>query len=323
MMNSYLTFEIVIRVCIELRLHVPVDFAGIEIPSGIFLVISDLMLLLLVVSANESMIMRLEFDHGFRHGLYMWFIGMSCTAVVLLGIAERVYAIVSGVKWGFAWNKPDWVNYALVRILYCSISLGLVLFSLATAFVVLVTKNRHIRKHGSADLCGKVSCATRARYLTDVTQIPTYNLLFLAPALVTHSASAFYFAYFFHYQQKPQPPHLELVRMTFVCLPVIVVMVGAWQAKREDVRMRSGLKMQHQDDQTEYMLERRSMDIDAVPAYDAFGQKVADVFEAPVVSSPRERMWAPHGQNWNDESHGYENTLFAPSHEGLDHITSS
>lgn len=126
------------------------------------------------------------------------------------------------------------------------------------------------------------------------------TLVFLAPALVTYSISAFYFAYFFQYKQKAQPPHLEIVRMAFICLPVIVAMVGAWQAKREDVRMNSGLEVQSQEDQREYMLERRSMEADNVPAYDAFGQKVVDVFEAPAVMSPRNHMWAPHGQSWSN-----------------------
>ena len=124
-----------------------------------FLVIADIMLLLLVIGLNESMIMRLEVDHSFRHAFYIWFIGLSCTAVLLLGGAERVYAVMAGVKWGFAWNSPDWINYALAQVLYGSVYLGLALFSLAVAFVVFVTKNRISRQTSYADLCGKV-CST-------------------------------------------------------------------------------------------------------------------------------------------------------------------
>lgn len=134
----------------------PVGFAGIEIPSRTVLIVGDLMLLFLVVSVNESMIMRLELDQGFRHALYILFVGISCTAVVLLGIAERIYAIVSGVKWGLAWNKPEWSNYALIRTLYCSVYLGLALFSLGAALVVVVKKNHRTREHSSVDLCGTV-----------------------------------------------------------------------------------------------------------------------------------------------------------------------
>ena len=153
---SYLAIEFVIHVCIELRLHVPVGFAGIEIPSGVMLIIGDLMLLFLVISINESMVMRLKLDQGFRHTLYIWFFGMSCTAVVLLAVAERVYAIVSGVKWGFAWHKPAWTTYALVRTLYCSLYLGLGLVSLVVAFVVVAKNNNRIREHSVIDLCGMV-----------------------------------------------------------------------------------------------------------------------------------------------------------------------
>jgi hypothetical protein len=143
-------------VCVELRLHVPVGFAGIEIPSGVMLIIGDLMLLFLVISINESMVMRLKLDQGFRHTLYIWFVGMSCTAVVLLAVAERVYAIVSGVKWGFAWHKPAWTTYALVRTLYCSLYLGLGLVSLVVAFVVVAKNNNRTREHSVIDLCGMV-----------------------------------------------------------------------------------------------------------------------------------------------------------------------
>jgi hypothetical protein len=313
--DSYLTFEIVIRVCIEFRLHVPVGFAGIEIPSRTVLIVGDLLLLFLVVSVNESMIMRLELDQGFRHAVYILFVGISCTAVVLLGIAERIYAIVSGVKWGLAWNKPEWSNYALVETLYCSVYLVLALFSLAVSLVVVAKKNRRTREHTSVDLCGMVCYNSPIADSTNVTQIPMQTLLIIAPALAVHSASAFYFSYFFQYKQKPQPPHLELVRMALVCLPGIVAMIGAWQAKREDVRMNSGSDITGQDDQREYMLERRSMETDTVPAYDAFGQKVMDVFEAPVVTSPRHRMWAPHGQSWVNGPLGYENIAPVAQHE--------
>jgi hypothetical protein len=162
MIPSYLTFDIVIRICIELRLHVPVGFAAIEIPSKTFLVVADLLLLLLVVSTNESMIMRLEVDHGFRYTLHICVVGLSCSAVVLLGIAERAYAIVAGVKWGFAWDKPDWINYAIVRLAYSSVYLGLALFSFAAALVVLRIRNRISRQTSYVDLCGKVCYALPA-----------------------------------------------------------------------------------------------------------------------------------------------------------------
>jgi hypothetical protein len=162
MIPSYLTFDIVIRICIELRLHVPVGFAAIEIPSKTFLVVADLLLILLVVSTNESMIMRLEVDHGFRHALHIWVVGASCSAVVLLGIAERVYAIVAGVKWGFAWDKPDWINYAVVRLAYSSVYLGLALLSFTAALVVLRIRNRISRQTSYVDLCGKVCFAPPA-----------------------------------------------------------------------------------------------------------------------------------------------------------------
>lgn len=317
--DSYLTFEIVIRICIEFRLQVPVGFAGIEIPSRTVLIIGDIMLLFQVLSVNESMIMRLELDQGFRHALYIVFVGILCTAVVLLGIAERIYAIVSGVKWGLAWNKPEWSNYALIKTLYCSVYLVSALLSLPVALVVVAKKNHRTREHSSVDLCGMVCDTSPTANSTNVTQIPMQTLFLLTPALAIHSASAFYFAYFFQYKQKPQPPHLELLRMALLCLPVIVVVVGAWQAKREDVRMNSGSDMKSQDDQREYMLERRSMETDTVPATDAFGQKVADVFEAPVVMSPRHRMWAPHGQSWLNGPHGYENIGPVAEHEGSQH----
>lgn len=120
-MSSYLTLELVIRVCIELCLHVPVGFAGIEIPSRTILTVGDIMLLFLVVSMNKSMIMRLGIDAGFYYALYICFVGINCTAIVLLGIAERAYATVSVVKWGLAWDKPEWKNYALVKVPYCSV----------------------------------------------------------------------------------------------------------------------------------------------------------------------------------------------------------
>jgi hypothetical protein len=157
-----------------------------------------------------------------------------------------------------------------------------------------------------------------SEYWTDAClQIPMQTLVFVAPALVTHAASAFYFAFSFQYKQKGQPPHLELVRMVLVCFPVIVAMVGAWQAKREDVRINSGLEVQSQDEQREYMLERRSMEGATVPAYDAFGQKVVDMFEAPVIMSPRDRMWAPHGQNWSNGPQGYQNVMSDTGREGM------
>ena len=143
-------------------------------------------------------------------------------------------------------------------------------------------------------------------YSTNVTQIPIYNLL-IVPALVGHSASAWSFTYFFQLKKKPQPTHLELVRMALVCLPVVIFMVLAWQAKREDVRINSTLKSEHEDEQTEYMLERRSMDADSLPAYDASGHKVANVFEAPVFTSPKDRTRAPQGQIWTIGSRGYKN----------------
>ena len=154
--TSYLAFEFIIRVCIELRLHVAVGFAGIEIPSGAMLIIGDLLLLFLVISMNESMVMRLKLDHGFRHTLYIWFVGVSCTAVALLAAAERIFAVVSGVKWGFAWHKPAWTTYALVRTLYCSLYLELALVSFAVAFLVVAKNNNRTREHSVVDLCGMV-----------------------------------------------------------------------------------------------------------------------------------------------------------------------
>jgi hypothetical protein len=158
--SSYLTLELVIRICIEFRLHVPVGFAGIEIPFGTILIVGEIMLIFLIVSMNESMIMRLGHDQGFQHALYICLVGISCTALVLLGLAERVYAIVSGVKWGFAWNKPEWKNYALVRVLYGSVYLSLAVFSLATAFVVVVRNHHGARERSSVDLCGMVRCSS-------------------------------------------------------------------------------------------------------------------------------------------------------------------
>ena len=141
---------------------------------------------------------------------------------------------------------------------------------------------------------------------TNVTQIPVYNLL-MVPTLVAHSASTWSFTYFFQLKKKFQPTRLELVRMVLVCLPVIIFVVIAWQAKREDVRINSTLKSEHEDEQTEYMLERRSMDADTLPAYDASGHKVANVFEAPVFTSPKDRTRAPQGQIWTIGSRGYKN----------------
>lgn len=144
-----------------------------------------------------------------------------------------------------------------------------------------------------------------------------HTLVFLTPSLVAHAACAFYFAYVFQYSQRAEPSCLELVRMVLVCLPVIVATVGAWQAKREDVRMNSGLEATSQDDQRHYVLERRSIEADSVPAYDAFGQKVAGVFETSVVASPRDRMWAPHGQSWSSEQHAYQDMPLAIGRQGM------
>jgi hypothetical protein len=115
----------------------------------------------------------------------------------------------------------------------------------------------------------------------------------MTPALVVHSFSAFYFTYFYHYQQKMQPPHLELLRMALVCLPVIIVLIGVWQAKREDVRMNADTKVRHYDGQAESMLGRNSVDLGIMPAYDVYGRKVVDVIEAPVPPSPGKYGWAP------------------------------
>ena len=115
----------------------------------------------------------------------------------------------------------------------------------------------------------------------------------MTPALVVHSFSAFYFAYFYHYEQKAQPPHLELPRMALVCLPVSIVLIGVWQAKREDARMNADTKMRYYDGQAESMLGRNSVDLGNMPAYDVDSRKVVNVIEAPVPLSPGKYGWAP------------------------------
>lgn len=134
-------------------------FSATKIPSKTVLVFSDLLLVFLVVTTNESVIMRLQVDHGFRHALHIWFVGLSYTAVVIPGMAERVYAIFAGANWGFAWNKSDWIDYAILKVLYSSVYLGLALFSFAAAFVVVLIRNRLSRYTMYGDLCGKV-CST-------------------------------------------------------------------------------------------------------------------------------------------------------------------
>ena len=106
----------------------------------------------------------------------------------------------------------------------------------------------------------------------------------MTTALIVHSFSTFYFTYFYHYKQKPQPPHLELLRMALVCLPVIIVLIGAWQAKREDVRMNADTKIPYYDGQAESMLGRNSVDFRNMAAYDVDGRKVVDCVEAVVIS---------------------------------------
>jgi hypothetical protein len=115
----------------------------------------------------------------------------------------------------------------------------------------------------------------------------------MTTALIVHSFSTFYFIYFYHYKQKPQPPHLELLRMALVCLPVIIVLIGAWQAKREDVRMNADTKIPYYDGQAESMLGRNSVDFQNMAAYDVDGRKVVDVIEAPVPQLTGKYGWAP------------------------------
>ena len=149
------------------------------------------------------------------------------------------------------------------------------------------------------------ACSFEILKLTFSYQIPTYSLLLISPALLVHSFSAVYFAYFYRYKQKPQPPHLELVRIAFVCIPIVFIMIGAWLAKREDVRMNFGLKSSYLESQAEPMLHSGSVDLRSIPPYDPYGHKATNLVEVPILMSPRARMWAPQGQNW--VSQGYEN----------------
>lgn len=115
----------------------------------------------------------------------------------------------------------------------------------------------------------------------------------MTPALVLHSSSSFYFVYFYHYRQNPQPQHLELLRMTLVCLPTVIIIFGALQAKREDVGMNGSTRLLYYDGQTESMLRRSTFDFGNLLAYDSQSHKLMDVRELPVLSRVGGNAWVP------------------------------
>lgn len=156
--HRYLTFELIIRICIELQFEVPYAFAAIEIPSRFFLMLADLLLLFSVgIELDEILRERLKLGKDWLTYIAKPFLVIASLAIVLVFFGERIAYIVMMVGYGFRWDRPDKMYYAITRTVYAG---GYLLLSamLWIRFIrYYMVYRRRVSSGNFYDRCGKVT----------------------------------------------------------------------------------------------------------------------------------------------------------------------
>ncbi|ORY16434.1 hypothetical protein BCR34DRAFT_584380 [Clohesyomyces aquaticus] len=207
----YLIFELIIRICVELRLTVPYAFIALEIPSRFFLMVADVILLWCLFENSGIIRDRLGIKNDALTYLSKPFFFIGGTGIILVFFGERIAYIVMMVKQGFRWGRPDPMYYAISRTVYTGAYLLLTLLLWVRFIRMWIVYRKRASSGTFTDRCQK---------------IPFVFFAVIGPMITIRGASAFCFVFFFRMMKKRQNPNLELLRMALLCLPLLVILYG-------------------------------------------------------------------------------------------------
>lgn len=157
---SHLLFDVAIRICIELRLKMPFVFSVVEIPSKLFLMVVDVLLVLNITRPIVCMTMRLNNCDGLWNLLFRPLLLLGYVNLGILYFAERIGGIYKMYTLSFNWDKADPQYYANILLSYGS---TLVWFGIFLFLGALISFNKSRPAQRNAENCkdripcGKVS----------------------------------------------------------------------------------------------------------------------------------------------------------------------
>ncbi|KAF2472348.1 uncharacterized protein BDR25DRAFT_353385 [Lindgomyces ingoldianus] len=230
--TRYLLFELIIRICTELRLTVPYAFIAIDIPTRFFLMLAELLLLLCLWNNTEIIRQRLNLKNDVLSYISRPFAMIGAVTILLVFFVERITFIVMMVKQGFRWGRPDAQYYAISRTAYAGACLLLSSMLWIRFIRMWFVYRRRVRSGFFTDRCGKVVLHLSLKL------IPLFLVAYIGPMITIRAATAFCFTFFFRLMKKRQNPDLELLRMAMVCLPFIVIAVGLVLIRKEDLAIK-------------------------------------------------------------------------------------
>jgi hypothetical protein len=232
----YLIFELIIRICVELRLKVPYAFVAIEIPSRFFLMIADLLLLFsLGWDVDEIIRGRLSLKNDWLSYISRPFAMIGGFAILLVFFGERIAYIVMMYGYGFRWDRPDKMYYAITRTAYAGGYLLLAVMLWVRFIRFYVVYRRRVSSGFFNDRCGK---------------IPLLLATIMGPMITIRAIPAFCFTFFYRLMKKRQNPDLEILRIALLCIPLIIILCTFILLRKEDtaIKMKELAPVQYHSD---------------------------------------------------------------------------
>jgi hypothetical protein len=179
----YLTFELIIRICVELRLEVTYAFVAIDVPMRFFLMIADF-LLLLILYGNPSDIIRkrLNLKNDWLSHLSKPLAMVAILAIVLVWFGGRVAYVIMMVGYSFRWDQPDRMYYAISRTMFAGGYLLAALMLWVRFLRFWMVYRRRVQSSVFTDRLGKVPSSSSL--LAKPTNNLFYRFLSCSPALL-------------------------------------------------------------------------------------------------------------------------------------------